>query len=87
MVFPIFQILADLIIQITKKQPKEQEITPKNQNLAGEIINLVDKILSQTDENERANLSNEIDKLVYQITILVKEKGDYLRNAHLVEIS
>lgn len=57
------------------------QITPKNQNLADEIINLVDKILKETDENEKANLSSEIDKLVYQIYDLNADEIALIENA------
>nr|MBP3725464.1 Eco57I restriction-modification methylase domain-containing protein [Campylobacter sp.] len=57
------------------------QITPKNQNLADEIIKLVDKILKETDENERANLSSEIDKLVYQIYDLNADEIALIENA------
>lgn len=57
------------------------QITPKNQILADEIINLVDKILKETDENERANLSSEIDKLVYQIYDLNADEIALIENA------
>ena len=57
------------------------EITPKNQNLADEIINLVDKILKETDENERAKLSGEIDKLVYQIYDLTADEIALIENS------
>ena len=46
-----------------------------------EFVNLVDKILKETDENERANLSGEIDKLVYQIYDLSADEIALIENA------
>nr|MBP3725069.1 class I SAM-dependent DNA methyltransferase [Campylobacter sp.] len=50
------------------KQNLEKIPIPKiSKEKEAEFVNLVDKILKETDENERAKLSGEIDKLVYQI--------------------
>ncbi|MBP5778891.1 MAG: hypothetical protein J6W17_02925, partial [Campylobacter sp.] len=45
------------------------------------FVNLMDKILKETDENERANLSSEIDKLVYQIYDLSADEIALIENA------
>ena len=57
------------------------QITPKNEKLANEIINLVELILKASDESQRAELSDKIDKLVYQIYDLTADEIALIENA------
>ncbi|MBO7370393.1 MAG: class I SAM-dependent DNA methyltransferase, partial [Campylobacter sp.] len=65
-----------------KKEPMEKIPIPKiSKEKEAEFVNLVDKFLNETDENERAKLSGEIDKLVYQIYDLTADEIALIENA------